>query len=373
MKSERKGIIYTLFAIVLVSLLVFSIGLKTKPIARETTINERARVEQLHYYVEDVVTDMRRAATISFKRALVAIITQEVSTGNFVNNITEVIPEVMVNGTLNGTKLPFLQNEILSAWQEKISKLLVSSHLLLESSFSNFVIALSNYTEVKLGVNYTLNLRDDILEANLTKCSNMSTAISMEGVEDPFITINTLAYVLNTFRMCPAVKASSHSASDFHGKAYVDTTSTDFSNVRDKASRILVTDTLTGKANYSDFAGVIVENDEIPAEPVDYASGVSNATTLIRNASYVVKHHSLIYLTNLTDDDCANSGNSSCYFPMKNAPTLLDRLEGRNRHTTTYDPAGAFGIASYICNYQLPTELRKSPDPLVLDYEYLPL
>ncbi len=373
MKSGRKGIIYTLFAIVLISLLMFSIALKTKPITRETTINERARVEQLHYYVEDVMADMERATTISFKRALVAIITQEVSTGNFVSNVTEIIPEVTVNGTLNGTELPFLQNETLSAWQEKISTLLSRYHFVLNSSSSNFVIALSNYTEVKLNMNYSLNIRDNILQANLTKHSNMSTSISMEGVEDPFITINTLAYVLNTFRMCPAIESSSYSTSDFYGKAYVDMSSTDFSHVGGKASKVLVTDTLVGKSNYSGFAGVIVENNEIPAESVDYASGVSNAVSLIRNASYVIKHDSLIYLTNLTDEDCTSNGNSSCYFPMDGAPTLLDRLEGRNYHTAIYDPAGIFGIGSYICNYRLPAELRKSSNPLVLDYKYLPL
>ncbi len=369
--NNRKGFVYTIFAIAIITVFLAMILIRTTTVSREKIIKEELRTSQLLHIISDVFDDMERAMTISATRSLIATINWEISTGNFTPNFTSTMQELLFNGTIGGEPQPFVENSTLPYWSGKIENILKQQRIEASLVYHNITVDLVGYFKVRVTTNVSVVLVDRIEDAMLKRNETMSTVISAEGIEDPFVTIGSLGFITNNFRLCPWIKGNESSGSVFYGKALVDYTTTNFSFVPPDSGLVLVTDTLLGKTNYGNFAGIIIQRDENPSS-VDYVSGVENIS-MIRNGSYVVVSANTVYLTNITDSDCIFRGVNSCYFPVSDAPTVLDRIEGRNYHTDIYDKTGKYGIASFICTASLPSELRKGNEILALDYKYLPL
>ncbi len=365
---RRKSLLYTAFAVMAVAAVIFVLVLQFRTSWVSTSIKEKIRGDELTYLYQDVVSDEERALYIAGKRALIATINYELTNGTFFERVNETVANVSLNGRIDNELQPIMENTTLFDWEEKINNLLKYSNLHANVSPTSIELAPLNQFNLKISADTIILLYDRMLDAKVNRSTVTSSIISLEGLEDPFNTIESVGFILNVFMECEFVNGSIYDESESYGRAYRDYTTTDFSNVDGQEKYVLVTDTIDGKFNYTGFAAIITS--EIPSTNVNnpHIFGI-NDIELIKNESLVVKVGGKLYLTNITYEN-----NNSCYFPWSSAPSILDRLEGRNYPAEKYFVNGtSLGIASFIAIQQFPPELRKVSETHVLDYTYYPL
>ncbi|MCK4551096.1 MAG: hypothetical protein KAT91_04030, partial [Candidatus Aenigmarchaeota archaeon] len=177
------------------------------------------------------------------------------------------------------------------------------------------------------------------------------------NLEDPFITVKSYGYAKQNFIECEKITGSANSGDWVYGFAYI-TDEINLLNVTDKAGKVLVTGTITGKSNFNGFAGIVTEQNDAPVVP-PYVFNVTTAKNIILNNSIMVIDNETVWLTNIT-----NQPNASCYFNDRNAPSFLSRLEGENKSDSD------LGIAAFIHVPSLPVEMQSGSDTYVIGYGY---
>ena len=365
---KRKALLYTAFTIVAVASILFVLTLQFRSSWISTSIKEKIRGDELSYLYQDILKDGERALYISGKRAVIATINYELSNGTFFENANDTIANATLTGIIDGELQPIMENTTLEDWFSKISSLTEYRGLTTNITFLGIEVKPDGYMTISIQARANIIVHDDALNATINRSTNFKTVVSLLGIEDPFNTIESLGFVLNTFRMCGSLNGSVYDDSQVYGRAYVDYTTTDFSSIQEKENYILVTDTIDNKTNYTDFRAMITA--EIPSANLatPHIFGVSGIDAIL-NQSLIVKVGGRVYLTNITFEK-----NNSCYFPWSSAPSILDRLEGRNYPDPKYFLDGERqGIASFIAVQLFPPELIKTSETHVLDYTYYPI
>ncbi len=361
--NRKKGFVYTLFAIAVVSsvMLLLSIQSEYKP---GVNIADKIRSDEMSYLEKGISSDIERAAYISGRRAVVSIVNFEILFGNYNTTANESIKDLILTGKYGINASGLMENATLANWIGTIKSLTSSLGYSSEISLGNLSVSQKDAFSLKVVIPITTLLYDEYLSMQLQRSGNFIAEISAESIEDPFIVIESYGYAQQQIVKCASITGSSASGDWAHGRTYINLSKTDFSGVSDKNEKILVVKTLSGKTNHAGFAAIISENatDIIPAP---YIAGVSGATTIL-NGALAVKQNKTIWLTNITTD-----AKNSCYFESPVGPSFLDRLEGTKTLSAKYSLPGInTGIGSFIYVPGLPPEIQHGTEDYAIDYEY---
>ncbi len=329
--KPKKGFIYTLFVMaVLSSLSLFILVQEDTPGAG--TVAEKIRGDEVGFFVRGAQDDVGRGVLISGRKALVSIVSDEVNLGRGFPDANESILGLMINGTFGGENSTIMENSTILAWEESIRQIGRGRNIDINLSTKNIRISPSTF-EVLAAGNTTLTAYDPLTRIRYNRTFFLQQAISIEGLEDPYVTVKSFGAVKNTIKKCDSILGAASGGRWTYGKAYVSKSS----DVSGGASpqKILITDTLSGKTGYGGFNATVTE-DNSPAASI---SGASGAYDLAKNDSYVVLSNNRLWLANFT----------SCYFEAPDGPSFLDRLEGRGTMSAKYNVSGAIeGIAAFL-------------------------
>ncbi|NOR84836.1 hypothetical protein GQ473_01855 [archaeon] len=358
---RKKGFVYTLFTIVVVTSLMLL--LQVNMISTTTSVSkstEKIRADEIHYLVEGIDKDIGRSGEISGRRALLSIINWEITNGTFTTTPINSINEAILNGTINSgdETLTLMENNTLINWMTTLETLAnkrgITTDIILKNTNTFLAIPFS----LTITNNASITARDVIIELAYKRNTTYSNTIPIDNLEDPYTTIKSYGNMKQNFIRCQNIKGIIHSSDWINGFAYV-SNELDYENVSDKQDKILVTETISDKSNYNTFAGIVTEQNDI-AVTSPYVFSVINATNEILNNSIIVLDNETIWLTNII-----NQPNSTCYFNDRNAPSFLNRLEGKDT------PDNDFGISAFLHMPSLPVEMQSGSDTYVLDYVYL--
>ncbi len=365
---KRKALLYTAFAVLAVASVIFVLSLQFRSSWVSTSIKEKIRGDELTYLYQDLMKDGERAIYIAGKRATIAVINYELSNGTFFENANETIANTTLDGVIEDEPQPIMENTTLIDWLEKINNLFSYRKLNASVSFQSLSVTPEDFFTLEFSAEVRINLYDKMIDASVNRTTIFRNRVSLIGIEDPYNTIKSIGFIMNVFRECDFVNGSIADSSEAYGRAYKDFSTTDFSSIPDKSKYVLVTDTIDGKSNYEDFAAIITSMVPASSTTAPHVFGVVDIE-LILNKSWIVKYGDKIYLTNIIYEK-----NNSCYFPWSSAPSLLDRLEGRDSPDPKYYVNGrSAGIASFIAVQYFPQDLIKTSETHVLDYQYYSL
>lgn len=360
-KVVKKGFVYTLFTIVVVTSIMLI--LQVNMISTTTSVSkttEKIRADEVHYLVDGIDKDIGRSGEISGRRALLSIINWEITNGMFTTMAIDSIEEAILNGTINSGDeiLTLMENNTLINWMTTLEILANKRGITTEINLKNTNTILSSPFEITITNNASITARDIIIELAYKRNTTYSNIIPIDNLEDPYTTIKSYGYTKQNFIKCQNINGVAHSSDWVYGFAYVSSES-NYENVSNKGEKILVTETVSGKSNYNTFAGIITEQNDIAVTP-PYIFNVTNATNEILNNSIIVVDNETVWLTNTI-----NQPNSTCYFNDRNAPSFLSRLEGKDTADVN------FGISAFLHIPSLPVEMQSGSDIYVLDYVYL--
>ena len=318
-----KGQTYSVIAVLLiVPLLLFMSFYMVSVETMQSGSREKVVSDQEAQLARSIERDFERAIYISGKRALVAATNHVVTEGAPLDNATQAIEELMLQGTLEGNSSELMVGNRIEDWKNTVMGL--PAGFSKNVDYRNLSVGRNSGTDMIAGLSLDINVSDSLGIAEITKSMEKSVHISVEYLEDPIFPLNTYGFVKRVVTEYPynyyAMKILSGTGS---GDCSGDVT---FDAGHPNSSRILVTSDGTG---ISGFAGVVAESPGLPAVPC-YLVGASDAVDTV-NRTVENSGYPGLYLDSATQGAWSlpllkglEDGN---YYPG-GGPTFLSRLEG---------------------------------------------
>ncbi len=363
LQDRKKGFVYTLFAIAMVSsvMLLLSIQSEYKP---GVNIADKIRSDEMSYLEKGISSDLERATYISGRRAVISVVNFEILFGNYNTTVNESIKDLMITGKYGSNTSGLMENATIANWVDTVKSLASSLGYSSEIGIGDITIGPEDAFSLNITVPAATLLYDEYLSMQLQRSGNFSAEIPIESVEDPFIVVESYGYAQQQIIKCASISGTSALGDWAYGRTYINLSENDFSGVSEKNKKILVVKTLCGKSNYAGFAAIVSENAS-DSPPAPHIAGVPNATNILNNA-LAVKQDKTLWLTNIT-----NEAKNSCYFEAPPGPSFLDRLEGTKTLSAKYSLPGInTGIGSFIYVPGLPPEIQHGTETYAIDYEY---
>ena len=188
---SRKGIFFTLIAVSLLGLVLFSYSVTYSYTLQEQSAVIEARVDTMNRFLKEVDSDMQNAIYIAGFRALIGLEDEVANTGTFVSDTKSAFRELFMNGTLGGSNVSVMQNNTFPYWISRINLQANAVGINLSLNVSGVDIYHTNPWTVRVVVNSTLNLSDSKSTASWIQDKNLYADISIIGFEDPQYAVHT--------------------------------------------------------------------------------------------------------------------------------------------------------------------------------------
>ena len=189
--SSKKSIFFTLTALVLLILLLFSTGLIQKYEKREKSFILETRIISMDYFINSVDEDMERGVYISGYRALLALEDYITINGRYVNNAKTRFKEAFLNGTINNSEANMMINNTFLNWTEKMKTEALKTDIIVNFTINDVRLYQIDPWNVLIDLNVSLDVSDKKQTASWKKEKIVTSEISILGFEDPIYTIET--------------------------------------------------------------------------------------------------------------------------------------------------------------------------------------
>ncbi len=197
LKKKRKGLAYTLVAVILVVVSVLLFSIQSGFRLRDETLVVETRIATINEFMKDIQKDLARGMTIASHRSLLAILEVETSSGAFVEDSKAAFAEAFFNGTVNGTQRSIMQNSSFINWTQRIKT--EAEKIGIDVGFEIYNLSIEHSSPWDLEINSTvgINAVDKQGTASWAITKKISAPISIKGFEDPLYIIKTSGRVPN--------------------------------------------------------------------------------------------------------------------------------------------------------------------------------
>jgi len=202
--KNKKGIFFTIFVIIVLSLFLFGYTFSTSFKSREST---KSRITTLNNFVFSIDEDIPRQLYISGFRILFLIQKNVLENGTFVPNIAAAFEEAFFNGTIVGEDSEQIELVMEGAiFSDIVEEIQISANRINANvSINNPRVYLSqeNPWSIKVTLSSNIFVKDLSDLAIWNKTENLSAEIPIEGFEDPLYLIYTNSLVSNRIIKSP--------------------------------------------------------------------------------------------------------------------------------------------------------------------------
>lgn len=324
---NRKGFAYTTFALLSSTILLSIVfGQVYQPEGIQTANSER--IGEASFFLDSVLSDIDRSLGIASRRSLTGATNYVVTEGEPLENPEENVSEVLVNGTLGGEEVESVGNASLSEWENRVAAIGRRSGYRMNISVTNYSFRSDRF---ELDPSFTVEARlfDPTTLAAFNRSESTSTSVSLEGLEDPMITLRSKGRYTTTVERCgfsdPAEElseASQNSSTVAHGQVVIEPA--DGESVGDQGEKVLVVeDPDSYDHGYtSGFEAVIAAQESSSPSDVnsDYALGTGTIDGFSERSGAVIDSDR-VWSTGFVE-----MFREGCYVPSDTGPDFFDRL-----------------------------------------------
>jgi hypothetical protein len=193
--KQKKGMIFTIVAILLVGVLIAGSVIVAKTTYKQKSSVAQSRVNTMNDFILSMQEDAKRNLMISSYRALISL--QANISKSFPNNFSSVFQELMLNGTINGQTQEFMANATINDWVSRINyeanKLNIEIKIIPLSVRAYHISPWAIETEL----NATVNITDFNNLAFWYYNKSFTKSMDIVGFEDPLYTVKSRTYVPN--------------------------------------------------------------------------------------------------------------------------------------------------------------------------------
>ncbi len=200
LKKNKKGIFFTLSAILLSALilLIISYQYDYQKQSVENTISYR--ITSMNNELNSIEKDLNREIYIAGFRTLLSMQKYIDEKGEFFNNSKGAFKEIIANGSYNNSTLPLMEETSLNDWTERVEKEVASTGINCTVEIKNISIEQNTPWTIRINVSIKVELKDEKLSVDMNHTSKGSSQISIIGFEDPLYTIYTYGRISNEIK-----------------------------------------------------------------------------------------------------------------------------------------------------------------------------
>lgn len=199
-----KGVLFT-FIIVLIALILVAIIALQKGLVSfyGEKLAIEIRVKSMNNLYESMTIDAGKALDIISKRAASVADSFVITTGHTLPQANETLLELMVNGTLNNTPEVLMEESTIIYWENKMVEIGNMNGFDTNISLTNIEIRPYDSWNLLITAELSVNLTDKQGVASLKRNTTVSHLVSVEGLEDPIVPLNTHGRVTNVITRSP--------------------------------------------------------------------------------------------------------------------------------------------------------------------------
>jgi hypothetical protein len=202
MAIGKKGMFYTLLAIVFILVVLLFVRIQTESKVSDRIDLTRTRIETMNEYVDGVEEDMQRALYISGFRSVLVLdqyLTQ--SNGTYIPDVQQAFRESIFNGTINGTTDTLISGSTFYDWITNVREKGNNLNVQLNITDPELSVYQTDPWNIKLDLNVTIVVDDVKGLASWNRRSNIVSTVSIIGFEDPLYIVNTYGRFTNTINI----------------------------------------------------------------------------------------------------------------------------------------------------------------------------
>ncbi|MBI2547731.1 hypothetical protein HYW21_00100 [Candidatus Woesearchaeota archaeon] len=189
--QNKRGMFFTIIAVLLIGLAVFAVTIRTQYSLRERAYVIETRVLTMNSFIKDVNRDLERALYIASFRSFLALQAYTSQNQTYLSNTQEAFTELVMNGTLFGDPMLFINDSHLTRWLEAINQ--EGNEIGVNISFSNINVTL--YQEDPWFVTVDLNISFTVVDtkglAQWEVNTSTKTQINITDFDDPIYSIKS--------------------------------------------------------------------------------------------------------------------------------------------------------------------------------------
>jgi len=198
MALNRKSMFFSITAIALISLVVFSFTIHTSYKLRDRVMVTETRIFSMNSFIDDVEKDIERGLYISGFRSLMSMEQYITDNGIFLYNVNSCFKEAFLNGTINDSQMGLMNESTFTNWTQRIKEKAIKLDIIVDFDINDIVIYQENPWTANIDLDVTLNLEDVKKTASWQRPLYITTNISIQEFEDPLYVINSYGRVTNT-------------------------------------------------------------------------------------------------------------------------------------------------------------------------------
>ena len=225
--SSKKGVLFTLVAIILVLILILIIFTENEyRLSNKMSVIE-IRVETINDFIKSVEKDLNRGLYITSFRALLGIQSYISANGTFLNDTNAQFKELLLNGTIKNQKIKAIENFTFTNWTGRISDEAEKIDISANFSIINLTIYQQDPWSVTVDSLLIIDVRDKRGIARWIRNENVKIKLDIQGFEDPLYTINSFNRVINIIKKANETDFSvtSNLISHINNSYYIETNS----------------------------------------------------------------------------------------------------------------------------------------------------
>lgn len=200
MALNKKGMIFTIVTITLLSLFATSYGIYTL-IQDQSSTNKR--IDTLNNFVASVEQDLPRQLFISGYRAIFLFDKRILDSGSYIENVNDSLNELFFNGTLNGVHQDLMEDATFPAIQDFLTGNANKVNANIELLNPQISLTQEDPWNLKIILNTTLIIEDKGNLVTWNRSASIESYISVENFEDPLYSVNTFNKVTNKINQTP--------------------------------------------------------------------------------------------------------------------------------------------------------------------------
>jgi len=379
----RKGIMFSFIMFFLATTVVALILLQRSLIThKREQLYIETRVESMNNMYDSILRDLGKISEIIMRRAISASVSHVVTEGVGLDDAILRLEELALNGTLNETGIPLMENTTFPEWIEKIEVVGVLKGFDINIILQNFEVKPYDSWNLLALIDVSINITDQQGVASLSRSTEIDKLVYLGGLEDPLYPLKTGGLGNNTIVASPykdytiLLTNGDGSKTGWRDGTSILINSIDAGSagtVLNPEGKILVTDDInpfnTGVVN--GFKGLASESDISLGITIPYVVNVTNAMDLIPNST--------IILVDTDEDKIWDIENlkehvgKSRYHSSSIGASFLDRLEGELEVQAKYSSQTdkTIGLESFIDkNYFLSVGIQVDTEQTNIDYHY---
>ncbi len=359
MTEKSRGLVYTSFALLSVSLL-FMVAFLPVTIPVENNPEEATRIGEAAFFMDSVLSDMDRSLEMSTRRALLASTNYVIKNNLSLADPGKNVSSALETGKISGEELESMndpQNASLLDWAERVSGIAAESDYSLDIQLLNSSFNASAF-EVESSFRVFARLQDPVTLANFNRTNSANATVSALGLEDPMILLNSDGRYSTQYSRCgfdsPANQlytGGHYSLGSAHGYAAVNPATPDAPSVSDKGEKVLVTDDVDNYdvSTSNSFAGIVSgdDNDTKAGFTTKFIFDTGSIADIEQNMSLILNEEQV------WRSSFRQMFEENCYLETSRGPNVIDRLGNR-----MVSPDGR-GIATMIEVSELPSSLQE--------------